>query len=237
MTLWTKLNRAFGDFRKARAGNVALTFALATVPIIGTVGFAVDYSHANSVKAAMQAALEFHRADAVAGSGNGYREPVADKCANLFQRAVHAAGSHECSDQRDLLFQRRIEPGRKRFSQRPTTFLGIIGYNYIPVNGSSTSKWGSSRLRVALALDNTGSMADDGKITALKSATTNLLAQLQSAAGTDGDVYVSIIPFSRDVNVGPTATTTLPGSTGRDWARPRRAQLQRCNLGPGDNCP
>ncbi len=45
-------------------------------------------------------------------------------------------------------------------------------------------------------------MADDGKITALKSATHSLLTQLQNAASTNGDVYVSIIPFSKDVNVG-----------------------------------
>src|SRR5258708_32802735 len=57
-TFWTSLRRSLGAFRKARAGNVAVTFALATLPIVGTVGFAVDYSHANSVKVAMQAALD-----------------------------------------------------------------------------------------------------------------------------------------------------------------------------------
>ena len=45
-------------------------------------------------------------------------------------------------------------------------------------------------------------MADDGKMTALKTATKNLLTQLKNAAIKDGDVYVSIIPFSKDVNVG-----------------------------------
>ncbi len=39
-----------------------------------------------------------------------------------------------------------------------------------------------TRLRVALVLDNTGSMADNGKMTALKTATKNLLTQLQNAA-------------------------------------------------------
>ena len=61
---------------------------------------------------------------------------------------------------------------------------------------------GQHRLRVALALDTTGSMGDDGKIDALKTATKNLLKQLKAAATKDGDVYVSIIPFSKDVNVG-----------------------------------
>ena len=65
-----------------------------------------------------------------------------------------------------------------------------------------TTKWGSSRLRVALVLDVTGSMASDGKMTALKTATKNLLTQLKSAATQNGDVYVSIIPFNKDVNVG-----------------------------------
>src|SRR5206468_8393090 len=59
-----------------------------------------------------------------------------------------------------------------------------------------------TRLRVALVLDTTGSMAQDGKIDALKSATKKLLDSLKGAVGVAGDVYVSIIPFSKDVNVG-----------------------------------
>jgi hypothetical protein len=89
----------------------------------------------------------------------------------------------------------------------------VTGFSKITVGGSSTAKWGSQRLRVALVLDNTGSMADDGKMTALKSATKSLLTQLQAAAGTNGDVYVSIIPFSKDVNVG----TNVYNGTWIDW--------------------
>jgi hypothetical protein len=70
------------------------------------------------------------------------------------------------------------------------------------VSGSSTAKWGSNLLRVALVLDNTGSMADAGKMSALQSATKSLLTQLQTAATNNGDVYVSIVPFVKDVNLG-----------------------------------
>jgi hypothetical protein len=70
------------------------------------------------------------------------------------------------------------------------------------VTGSSTTKWGSNRLRVALVLDNTGSMADNGKMTALQAATNSLLTQLQNAVTVNGDVYVSIVPFVKDVNLG-----------------------------------
>ena len=79
----------------------------------------------------------------------------------------------------------------------PTVFMSILGFKTLTVTGSSTAKWGSVRLRVALVLDNTGSMADNGKIGALQTATNNLLTQLQGAATTNGDVYVSIIPFSQ----------------------------------------
>lgn len=83
-----------------------------------------------------------------------------------------------------------------------TEFIRILGYKTISVTAASTAKWGSARLRVALVLDTTGSMASNHKIDALKTATKNLLTQLQSAASVDGDVYVSIIPFSKDINLG-----------------------------------
>jgi uncharacterized protein YegL len=80
--------------------------------------------------------------------------------------------------------------------------MGIMGFSQLPINVSSTTAWGMSRLRVALVLDNTGSMSSSGKMTALKKASHNLLTQLQNAVSKNGDVYVSIIPFSKDVNVG-----------------------------------
>src|SRR3954468_23829871 len=39
-------------------GNVAIMFGIAILPIMAAVGSAVDYSHANSVRTAMQAALD-----------------------------------------------------------------------------------------------------------------------------------------------------------------------------------
>jgi uncharacterized protein YegL len=86
----------------------------------------------------------------------------------------------------------------------PTTFLNLPPFKMASINlsASSTIAWGQSRLRVALVLDNTGSMADSGKIGALQTATKNLLTQLKSVVVNAGDVYVSIIPFVKDVNVG-----------------------------------
>ena len=51
-------------------------------------------------------------------------------------------------------------------------------------------------------------MNDNGKIGALKTATKNLLTQLQNAASADGDVYVSIVPFVKDVSVDASGYTS-----------------------------
>lgn len=83
-----------------------------------------------------------------------------------------------------------------------TNFLGVIGVNQIDIGATSVSTWGNTRLRVALVLDNTGSMASSGKRDALKTASHNLLTQLKNAAFKPEDVYVSIVPFSKDVNFG-----------------------------------
>ena len=84
-----------------------------------------------------------------------------------------------------------------------TNFSPCMGIDHLNISASTTSTWGNTRLRVALVLDNTGSMASSNKMTALKTASQNLLTQLKSAAMTPDDVYVSIIPFNKDVNVDP----------------------------------
>jgi len=58
-------------------------------------------------------------------------------------------------------------------------------------------------MRVAMALDNTGSMAQDGKMPAMQSSAKALIDQLSALARNPGDIYISIIPFAKDVNVGP----------------------------------
>lgn len=82
-----------------------------------------------------------------------------------------------------------------------TTFMGLMGFAELTVTASSTAVWGNTRLRVALVLDNTGSMASSGKMDALKTASHNLISQLKNAARLPEDVYVAIVPYSKDVNV------------------------------------
>jgi Flp pilus assembly protein TadG len=188
--------------RAANGANVTVTFALATIPMVGFVGAAVDYSHANSVKTAMQAAADstalMVSKDAPSLTSAAIQTKANDYFKALFTRpeatglTVNATYNTTNGSQVIVTASANVK----------ANFMGLVGVSMMSVGVDSQVKWGNVRLRVALVLDNTGSMAQDGKITALKTATNSLLDQLKAAAVNNGDVYVSIVPFVKDVNVG-----------------------------------
>ncbi len=206
---WSKLHSALRRFARAREGNVAITFAIAAIPLIAFIGAAIDYTHANAVKASLQSALDAtalmmsKNASSLSDvSVNGQPSDLDAKALAVFKSLFNRTEATNLAINATYSTNGGTNLEITGSADVPTTFLTVIGHDSIAVGGSSTAKWGSTRLRVALVLDNTGSMAQSGKMTALKSATKSLLSQLQAAATNDGDVYVSIIPFSRDVNVG-----------------------------------
>ena len=83
-----------------------------------------------------------------------------------------------------------------------TDFMRVAGFPNINFNTGSTSAWGNVRMRVAMALDNTGSMRDDGKMPAMQTAAKSLIDQLSALAKSPGDIYISVVPFAKDVNMG-----------------------------------
>src|SRR5882672_6261991 len=56
--LFAPMETLIRNFTQRRDGSVVPLFALALIPIFGTVGAAVDYSRANSVRAKLQAAID-----------------------------------------------------------------------------------------------------------------------------------------------------------------------------------
>src|SRR5262249_40376488 len=198
-TLIDRLRDRLRTLGGADGGNVLMTFALAIIPIIGFVGSAVDYSRANSAKAAMQAAIDATGRILSKNTSNIPNQRAPDISNAHFHRPdvmnIAVNPSYTTTNGSQVVVNATAIV--------PMTFMKVMGYSTIGINASTTIRWGNSRLRVALVLDNTGSMAQSGKLTALKTATNNLLGQLQTAATTNADVYVSIIPSSKDVNVDP----------------------------------
>jgi uncharacterized protein YegL len=172
------------------------------LPLMGFVGVAVDYSRANAARTAFQTSLDstalMLSKTAATQNGADLQTTATDTFNALFSRpdvtnvAVSAVYSSTGGSKVTLTGSATVE----------TNFLGVLGYGQIDIGASTVSTWGNNRLRVALVLDNTGSMASSDKMTALQTAAQNLLNQLKAAAKVNGDVYVSIVPFSKDVNVG-----------------------------------
>ncbi|MDP2411848.1 MAG: pilus assembly protein [Pseudolabrys sp.] len=240
------LARAFAGFGRARDGAVVIIFALAIIPVLGLVGAAVDFSRANSLKATMQNALDATALmlSKTAASQTSAQLQVAAQSYFMAQftrpeaRNASVTASYSKSGGSTVVVNGSADID--------TEFMGILGLKSINITGTSTSKWGSARLRVALVLDTTGSMSSDNKMTALKTATKNLLTQMQAAASADGDVYVSIIPFSKNVNLNPSNYNATYLSW-VDWeAEPAYMATWLANstnnntwkaTGPGDTCP
>jgi Flp pilus assembly protein TadG len=194
----------FARFFRDRKGGVAPLLALGIIPLVGAVGAAVDYGRANSTRTAMQAA------------GDAAALMLAKSATNLsaaqLQQSASAyfmANFQNHPEAQNVQVSVSDGQGASGFTVTigatatvNASFLGIMGYSQIPISTTGTVNWNNAKLRVALVLDNTGSMSSSGKMTALKTASHNLLDQLKKAAQADGDVYVSIIPFSKDVNAG-----------------------------------
>jgi Flp pilus assembly protein TadG len=189
-------------FCAATRANVTITFALALIPMIAAVGAAVDYSRAASARTAMQAAIDASALMLSKNAPNLASDQISAKATEYFNAQFHRS---EVSGIQIIALYTTTGGSQivlNGTGSLATVFMGLLGISQVDISASSTVQWGNTRLRVALVLDTTGSMASAGKMTALKNATRDLLDQLQTAAASNGDVYVSIIPFSKNVNLG-----------------------------------
>jgi Flp pilus assembly protein TadG len=185
-----------------RHGNVAITFAFALLPILGLVGAAIDYSHAISIRVALQGALDstalMLSKQAPSLNSRQLQSAAQNYLNGVFQRPEAQNVSITATYTTSGGSQVTVDGS----AAMTTSFMQILGYNSLTVTGTSTVKWGNSKLRVALVLDNTGSMAQSGKMPALQTASHQLLQQLQNASSNPNDVQVAIVPFTTDVNIG-----------------------------------
>ena len=202
-------------FRRSERGNVMLTFALATIPMIGFVGAAVDYSQANSAKAAMQAAVDSTALMLSKDAQNLTTAQLNQKALDIFKalftrpEVTGVAVVPTFTNPSGGTYKLTLAASGKV----PTSFTKLIGHTNLNVDVSSQVVWGMKKLELALALDNTGSMASLNKMTELKKAAKNLLQTLKNAAKADADIKIAIVPFAQEVNVG----TANVGATWLNW--------------------
>jgi Flp pilus assembly protein TadG len=202
------MRRAAKRFARADQGNIAMIFAITLVPLLAMVGAAVDYTRASAARSAIQGALDtaalMVSRDAAANptlSGDAI-QALATKYFNALYHNADAAGVTVTATYSAGGSGVPASITMEGNGSVPTDFMKLVGINQVAVGADSKTAWGNTRMRVAMVLDNTGSMADNGKMTALQSAAKDMIDSLAGFSKQNGDVYVSIVPFSTDVNVG-----------------------------------
>ena len=207
-----------GRFRHGRRGSVTIMTALAAIPLLGFAGLAVDSARIWLVQSRLQGAVDAgalaaarempatgSSADGVAlfwanflpttaATGNGYLGAVASNPV-----VTQPAASTVTMTSTAVL---------------PTTFMSLLGVNTLTVNASSSALSQATGLELALVLDNTGSMAG-WPIQSVITSATDLVNILYGSGpqDTQPNLWVSVVPFTAEVNIGRGNTGWLaPGS-------------------------
>jgi Flp pilus assembly protein TadG len=261
--------RPFARFATAEQGNIAVIFAIALIPVLGLIGAAVDYSRAVKARTSMQTALDstalmlskdltqgtITTSQITAKAQAYFNALFTDPLAAVTVSANYTAATSSNAATIVLSADGSV----------PTQFIRILSrminslspsltnnntFDNIGLRTTTTTTWGNVKMRVALALDNTGSMAQDGKITALRNAVAGsggLIDQLSALSKNNGDVYISVIPFAKVVNVG-SSNYGQSWIDWTDWLNPPTSQPNNGSyqatlpmnwhaVGPGARCP
>ena len=231
------IREAARRFIGANKGNVAVIFTIASIPVIGFVGAAIDYSRANMARSAMQSAMDSTAlmlskdissgkiTSATTSDQNALNQAATNYFKALFTNKETTLGpiTATYTQNNGNLGNTILINGNGTINTDFVQVLGLLtGSNVTKMSFStnSTTAWGNVKMRVALVLDNTGSMAQNNKLVALQNAVAGsggLIDQLSGLARNNGDVYISVVPFAKTVNVGTTNGTSNTSANWIDW--------------------
>ena len=181
-----------------------MMFGLLTFVILGAAGLAIDFQRSNLVRTEIAEASD---AALIAAARYKAGHPRADSAELTgVARKVFDNGFTRKSAIRIEHFEIGFDSARGTFSldvrgKMNALIMGVLGNRYIGVDTRSEARLGKPPLlEVALALDVTGSMKQNGKMTTLKTAANDLVDTLFEAPG--AKVKFSVVPFAQYVNVG-----------------------------------
>ena len=198
------MQNLFNRFRNETRGTVALTFALAALPLFFGVGVAVDFIQASTMQSKLQSSLD---AAALAAASSPSLSAV--KRLDLAQAVFEKNWNDRAGDRRQIkvtpMFQ-IINGGVVASAEveMPTAFMRIAGVNSMDLGSDvNVSIPSGKKAEVALVLDYSYSMTEvsGGKVkyVAMREAAQKLVTDL--AAGGKDRVKIGLVPFSQQVYV------------------------------------
>lgn len=201
--------RFFERFRAHVRGSVATTVALSIVPIAVTVGGGIDFANTINDRARLQDAAD-SAAIAAALDSTGQLSNEQTAAQNAFKANVAGTSLQSASGGLTVTTANNVTTmNYSANAQVPTYMLGLIGISSIPISAAAKSGVSINKAEIAFVLDNTGSMADDNKMTQLKSSLDSVLASLLDSNGNNsGNTKVALIPFDTQVALSNVSNMT-----------------------------
>ena len=203
-----RLVPSLAAFARNQNGGVAMYFALALVAIVTLMGMALDFNRAINLRTSLAAAAD---AAALATA----RDPDVTP-ATLQARAeafflANMQGQHSGTNYTVAASELPDGDGvHIDVSAKINTILaGLVGIDQFTVRTQSEAVYNTTKIELAMVLDNTGSMRWNGKIQTLKQASGDMVDLLLPAGLPSENVKIGIIPFDIGVNVG-TALAARP---------------------------
>ncbi len=200
-------SRFFNRFAGHTRGTVATTVALSIVPLALCVGGGVDFGNAISARARLQDAADSAAiAAALDPGGTLATEQAAAKTA--FQSNLVGTNLTSATGALSVGTVNNVTTMTYTASaQMPTVLLGLAGISSINITALAKSGLTINTAEIAFVLDNTGSMADDNKMTQLKSSLDTVLASLLDSSGNNvGNTKVALVPFDTQVALNNVAS-------------------------------
>jgi len=187
-------------FGRSVDGGVAIQFSLMIVPLFLSVGIATDYVRAASERGKIQHALDstaLAMAKQVALDKNFNVETEAPKYFAGVFGARHGGTSVKIVASKVGETVNVSGSGVVDY-----LFLGVTGNKTAEISGASSSQIVEKALEISLVLDNTGSMANDGRMTELKSAVLQFIATAEQQAYKGANIKMAIVPYHTKVKIG-----------------------------------
>ncbi|MGB7205163.1 MAG: TadE/TadG family type IV pilus assembly protein, partial [Anderseniella sp.] len=201
MTALFSLGSRIGKLKKDQSGSVAMLLAVSAIPIVLAAGVAVDYGNASQVQAHLQTAT-----DAAALAAGREANKTATELETIARRYFDSNYATQENAPQPTMSLSIDANGYIKISSQVNVknyLTSIAGYEYTNVKASAQVQKDANGLEVVLVFDNTGSMANQSRLSTLKVAARDFVNILFGPRETADTLKIGVVPFSQFVNVGP----------------------------------
>jgi Flp pilus assembly protein TadG len=203
-----RLINIFSHWRTDQRGVTAISVSLIIMPVLVVLSLATDYALVTRQRSALQhivdaAAIAMARDSDIGTLSPGQVNTRATQYAQAMASTTPVEGLNVSATVSAT--EIHIDAG----GNVRLNFGAFLGQDTMAVSTAVTVQRAIARsLEVALALDNTGSMNDAGKIVELKKAVKAMVAYLNDPSRNQGQIKMAMVPFNTNVRINPAHIAT-----------------------------